>query len=282
MPALHQRLRRRVLDAKLARALEKPVHRRAVEPAGPPEAVGLRDAREQLEVHFLRQAAERAIGYRRRRLPEHARLEMVRDDAQDLRADVVAVDRVDVQAIEDRGGRGDASLLVIDRADPSVDERRRRRLAEVVADGAEHHRRSARARSRSSMRVRAWSITISVCTQTSPSGCHSGSCGQPTSALISGKRRSTTPRSSASPNPIDGRAGRSSSFSISPQIRSGGRSSSAMLPAEIPCGVVQAEARSARRTAPRAARAGCRRRRSGHRRLAARGPRDRLDRRRDR
>ena len=38
------------------------------------------------------------------------------------------------------------------------------------------------ARGRSSMRVRAWSTTISVCTHTSPSGCHSGSCGQPTSA----------------------------------------------------------------------------------------------------
>ena len=30
------------------------------------------------------------------------------------------------------------------------------------------------------------STTISVCTQTSPSGCHSGSCGQPASAAISG------------------------------------------------------------------------------------------------
>ena len=47
------------------------------------------------------------------------------------------------------------------------------------------------------MRVRAWSTTISVWTQTSPSGCHSGSCGQPTSASISGKSRSMTPRSSA-------------------------------------------------------------------------------------
>ena len=33
------------------------------------------------------------------------------------------------------------------------------------------------------MRLRASSMTSSVCTQTSPSGCHSGSCGQPTQRL---------------------------------------------------------------------------------------------------
>ena len=51
------------------------------------------------------------------------------------------------------------------------------------------------------MRVRAWSTTISVCTQTSPSGCHSGSCGQPTSASTSGKSCLMTPRSSARRKP---------------------------------------------------------------------------------
>ena len=76
------------------------------------------------------------------------------------------------------------------------------------------------------MRVRAWSTTISVWTQTSPSGCHSGSCGQPTSASSSGKSLPMTPSSSASRRPIDGRGACSSSFSISPQIRSAGRSSS--------------------------------------------------------
>ena len=59
--------------------------------------------------------------------------------------------------------------------------------------------------SRSSIRARAWSMTSSVWTQTSPSGCHSGSCGQPTSASSSGKSRSTTPSSSASAKPIEGR-----------------------------------------------------------------------------
>ena len=54
--------------------------------------------------------------------------------------------------------------------------------------------------------MRASSITISVWTQTSPSGCHSGSCGQPTSASSSGNSRSTTPSSSASAKPIDGRS----------------------------------------------------------------------------
>ena len=80
-------------------------------------------------------------------------------------------------------------------------------------------------RGRSSMRVRAWSITCSVWTHTSPSGCHSGSCGQPASACSSGNSFATTPSSIASAKPIDGR-GANSSFSISPQTRSDGRSSS--------------------------------------------------------
>ena len=63
----------------------------------------------------------------------------MRDDAEHLLADVVAVDRVDVEPVEHRGCRLDARLFVIDRSDPSVDERGRRRLAEIVADGAEHH-----------------------------------------------------------------------------------------------------------------------------------------------
>ena len=119
-------------------------------------------------------------------------------------------------------------------------------------------------RGRSSMRVRAWSITCSVWTQTSPSGCHSGSCGQPASACSSGNSFATTPRSSASAKPIDGR-GASSSFSISPQMRSAGRSSSGIARQSVARVVVEREARSARRTAPRAARAGCRRRTSADR-----------------
>ena len=68
MPSLDQRLGRRVLDAELARALDEPVHRRAVEPAAASLAVGPRDARQQLEVHFLRQPPERAVADRRLRL----------------------------------------------------------------------------------------------------------------------------------------------------------------------------------------------------------------------
>ena len=84
-------------------------------------------------------------------------------------------------------------------------------------------------RGRPSMRARAWSMTISVCTHTSPSGCQSGSCSQPMSAAISGSSDVTTPASRANWKPSDGRAGSRSSFSNSPQIRSGGRSSSAIV-----------------------------------------------------
>ena len=121
------------------------------------------------------------------------------------------------------------------------------------------------------MRVRAWSTTISVCTQTSPSGCHSGSCGQPTSACSSGNSRSMTPRSSASARPIDGRAAWSSSFSISPQMRSARQVVERNRAAERARAVVERRARIARRTAARAARAGCRRRTSRDRRRAGRG-----------
>ena len=100
---------------------------------------------------------------------------------------------------------------------------RRRTLDHLIA---ENITANCCGRSRSSMRVRAWSTTISVCTHTSPSGCHSGSCGQPTSACNSGNSRLTTSSSSASAQPSDGRAAWSSSFSISPQMRSAGRSSS--------------------------------------------------------
>ena len=63
---------------------------------------------------------------------------MVRDEAEHLPAHVLAVDRMNVEAIEKRGGRRDAFLLVVQRADAAVDEGRRRRLAEIVRHRAEH------------------------------------------------------------------------------------------------------------------------------------------------
>src|SRR5207253_609627 len=64
MPSHEQWLRGRVLDAERPRALEEPVHGRAVEGAGAAEAIGLRDAGEQLEVDLLREAPERAVADR--------------------------------------------------------------------------------------------------------------------------------------------------------------------------------------------------------------------------
>jgi hypothetical protein len=63
---------------------------------------------------------------------------MLRDQAEYLRADVEAVDRVDVQSIQEPRRRLDAGLLVVERADPAIEDRRCRRFAEVVAQGAEH------------------------------------------------------------------------------------------------------------------------------------------------
>ena len=74
MAAEQDRLRRTMLDAERARALEKPVHRGAIEAAGlAAEAVGFRDAREQLEVHFVREPPERAVADFVAHLEPHAR-----------------------------------------------------------------------------------------------------------------------------------------------------------------------------------------------------------------
>src|SRR5437868_4448469 len=98
-----------MLDAKRPRTLDEPVHRRAVEVAQAAETIRAREPREQLEVDLLRQPAERTVGDVAR-LAKRAGLEMVRDETHDLRADVEAVDGVDVQPIEQRQRRLDARL----------------------------------------------------------------------------------------------------------------------------------------------------------------------------
>ena len=50
-----------MLDAERAGRVDEPVHRRAVERAGAPEAVGAGETREQLQVHLLRETTERAV-----------------------------------------------------------------------------------------------------------------------------------------------------------------------------------------------------------------------------
>src|SRR5438105_14271455 len=110
-----------MLDAKRPRAFDEPVHRRAVEAARTAETIRAREAREPLEVHFLREPPERTVGHVAR-LAKRAGLEVVRDQANDLCTDVEAVDGVDVQPIEQQERRRDARLLVIERANPSVAE----------------------------------------------------------------------------------------------------------------------------------------------------------------
>ena len=110
---------------------------------------------------------------------------------------------------------------------------------------------------------RASSITISVCTQTSPSGCHSGSCGQPTSAAISGtscvdhaeleRQREPDGRPSAQQQQLLDLA----PDALARQIVERRSPRHTRLRRLRP-----SPARTARRTAARAARAGCRRRRS--------------------
>ena len=67
-------------------------------------------------------------------------------------------------------------------------------------------------------------MTCSVCTQTSPSGCHSGSWAQPTSAFSSGNSSIDHPESSASAKPMDGRWPRAATSRSRPRcVRPAGR-----------------------------------------------------------
>ena len=70
---------------------------------------------------------------------KHARLEVIGNEPDDLSAHVEAVDTLHIQPIEKRQRRLDAGLLMINRSNPPVDKRRRRRLAKVVTHSAQHH-----------------------------------------------------------------------------------------------------------------------------------------------
>ena len=112
MTAEQERCRRRVFHAERAGPFEEPVHRRAVEGAAAAVAVGAAEAHEQLEVRTLGQAAEGAIAHGVLRLVERARPQVFGRDRQYLRAHVVAVNRVDVQAVENARRRRDTRRLV--------------------------------------------------------------------------------------------------------------------------------------------------------------------------
>ncbi len=247
---------------------------RAIERACPAVAVGVREPRQQLEIDFQREPSKRAVAR-----PASATFE-TRSASGDAR-----------RGRARRGARRSrrASARSVDRAAPSP---ARRRLPRVPAIGS--GRRStavvaglprswqtapsiiatARPRSRSSIRRRASSTTISVCTQTSPSGCHSGSCGQPTSASSSGHSRWTTPRSSASAKPIDGRARlKQQLLDLAPHAF-GRQIVERNRPAQRARVRHRRSARTARRTGARAARAGCRRQTCPDRRRGGDAPRD--------
>src|SRR5436190_1510147 len=97
-----------MLDAERSRALEKPVHGGAIELAGAAaEAVRLRESCQQLQIDFVREPAECAVSDLVAHLEPHAGFEMLRDHAEHLMPDVVAIDRVNVQSIEKGRGRRD-------------------------------------------------------------------------------------------------------------------------------------------------------------------------------
>src|SRR3954451_16333060 len=113
-----------MVDPERSCALEKPVHRRAVELSGTSsQTIGFGHARQELEVHLLCEPTERAVANLVPHLVPGSRLEMLGDDAEDLPAHVVAIHRPGIEAIEERFGGRYAALLMIHRSDPAVDDR---------------------------------------------------------------------------------------------------------------------------------------------------------------
>src|SRR4026207_1862755 len=64
---------------------------------------------------------------------------MMRDDSEDLLANVIPVDAVKIQSIEDGGRRRHTGLLVVDRCNPAINECGGRRFPEIVTHGTNHH-----------------------------------------------------------------------------------------------------------------------------------------------
>mgnify|MGYP003694295745 CR=1 FL=1 len=139
--AEQDRWRRPMLDAERARAFEEPVHRRSSR-----SVPGLRPSQSDLATRasssrstFVRQPAERAVADFVAHLEPRSRFEVLRGDAR-----APACERRSRRSTctfsrsSNAARRRDALLLVIHRSNAPVDERRRRRLAEVVADRAEH------------------------------------------------------------------------------------------------------------------------------------------------
>ncbi len=62
----------------------------------------------------------------------------MRDESEHLAPHIFAVDRMNVEPVEERRRRFDPFFLVIHRADPAVEECRRRGLAEIMRHCAEH------------------------------------------------------------------------------------------------------------------------------------------------
>jgi len=203
-----------------------------------------------------RRNAPSPTAFLRLRLEPHAGLQVLRRHAEHLLAHVVAVDGVNVQSVEQRGGRRDALLPreSIDRMRPSLNAVVAG-LPRVVADRAEHDRDLLRPRQ---------VVDASPAPGRSPAACGPrrhprGATRAPADSRRAPAIRETASRrcreSSARAKPMDGR-GAKSSFSISPQTRLAGKVVERNRPAERRRRRVHREVETAPRTARRAARAG--------------------------
>ena len=114
VPAEQERSRRAMLDAERTGSIEEPIHRAALELArAAAQAVGLRKTSQQFKVDLSSEAPERAVPDLFAHFKPGTRLQMVRHQTGHLPADVIAANRVDVQAIQEGERRGHALLLVI-------------------------------------------------------------------------------------------------------------------------------------------------------------------------
>src|SRR5207237_7327182 len=92
---------RTMFHAKRACAIEKPIHRGAVEASGfTAQTIGLRQPRQELQIDLVREPPERPVSDLIAHFEPRTGFQVLRDQPSDLLPIVVAIERMNVQAIE--------------------------------------------------------------------------------------------------------------------------------------------------------------------------------------
>ena len=140
MTAQQNRRRSFRFNFQLARARDEPILRLGIVPIlsrNPfriaAERISLRDPVQKIELALAREAAKGAIANFLTLFVKLAGLEVIAYQGDDLRAYVIALQRVNIQSIQKTDRRRHACFLVLSRAQATVNESCRRRLTNVVS-----------------------------------------------------------------------------------------------------------------------------------------------------